>query len=181
GASEHETVVRDAGVAAPDLVAPQHVLVAAARGFRLEREQIGAGLGLAESLPERRLAAADARQHLAAKHPRSLADDALRPPPATREWAEGRAHRGQLLEEHERVHERALSPTEAAWPRHGQPAALGQRAQEGAGVSPRAVPRVHAVHGEAFGRVRAQESANLFGEGLLVRAELEVHGERASG
>src|SRR5262249_14274336 len=133
GASEHETVVRDAGVAAPDLVAPQHVLVAAAPGFRLERERIRAGPGRPESLPEPRLAAADARQHLAAKHLRSVADDALRRLLATREWAEGRAHRGQLLEEHERVHERALLPTEAARPRHGQPAALGQRAQEGAG------------------------------------------------
>src|SRR5215813_207211 len=181
GAGEHEAVVRDARVAAPDLVAAQHVLVAAPGRFRLEGEQIGAGLGLAESLPEGRLAATDTRQHLAAERLRAVADDALRRLLASREGTERRAYRGQLLEEHEGIHERAFLPSEGARPRHGQPAALGQRAQEGAGVSARAVPCIHAVHGEALGRVRAQESANLFGEGLLVRAELEVHGERASG
>src|SRR5262249_13387816 len=114
GPGEHEAVVRDAGVAAPDLVAPQLVLSAAARGFRLEGEEIGAGLGLAESLPKRRLAAADARQPLATERLRAVADDTLRRLLATREWAEGRAHGGQFLEEHERVHERALLPTEGA-------------------------------------------------------------------
>src|SRR5207245_11330321 len=61
GAGEHEAVARDPGMARPDLVAADHVVVAVAPRFRLQREEVGAGAGLAVSLPERRLAAGDRR------------------------------------------------------------------------------------------------------------------------
>jgi hypothetical protein len=175
GAGEDETVAADARVAAPDLVAADHVLVAVARGFGLERQEIRARLRLAEPLPERRVAARDARQHLAPQVLRAIADDPLRRLVAAGERAEGRRRRGQLLEEQQLVRQRPLLTAEGARPRQGQPALVGQRPQEWARVGARPVTRVHAVDRECLGRVRAQKTAYLFGECPLGRTELEVH------
>ena len=50
GAREQEAPVGDVGVARPDLVAVDHVLVAVARRGRAQRREVGAGVGLAEAL-----------------------------------------------------------------------------------------------------------------------------------
>src|SRR5207247_894467 len=175
GAREDEAIVRDTRVAAPDLVAADQVLVATTRGFRLEREQIRAGLGLAEPLPERGVTAPDARQHVAAQTLRAVLNDALRRLIAARERAKGRADGGQLLEEHQRVHQRPLLAAEALRPGQRHPSLIRKRQQERPRVRARSVARVHAIHWECLGRMRAQEPAYLFGERPLGRAELEVH------
>ena len=174
-ARQHETIAADARVAAPDLVTADRVLVAVPRGFGLEGQEIRAGLGLAEPLPERRVAARDARQHLAPQVLRPVADDPLRGLVAAGEGTEGRRRRGQLLEEEQLVRERALLAAEGAGPRQGQPALVGQGAQERSRVRARAVARVHAIDRECLGRVRAQKTAYFFGECPLGRTELEVH------
>ena len=58
GAREQEAPVGHVGVAGPDLVAVDHVLVAVARRGGAQRREVGAGLGLAEALAPA-LAAAD--------------------------------------------------------------------------------------------------------------------------
>jgi len=170
GAGEDEAIVGDTRVAAPDLVAADHVLVATTRGFRLEREQIRAGLGLAEPLPERGIAAPDARQHLAAQTLRAVLNDTLRSLIAPRERAEGRADGGQLLEEHKRVHERAILAAEALRPRHRHPPLPRQRPQESPRVRARSVASVHAIHGNVSGgcarRNPRTSSANARSAGL---------------
>ena len=50
GAREQDAPVRDVGVARPDLVAVDHELVAVARRGRAQRREVGAGVGLAETL-----------------------------------------------------------------------------------------------------------------------------------
>src|SRR5262249_11131942 len=75
GARQHETVRRDAGVARPDLVSANEVLVSVAPGLGRQSEQVRTGARFAEALPERRLAARDARQQLPAKSLGAIADD----------------------------------------------------------------------------------------------------------
>ena len=82
GARQHEAVVRDAGVTAPDLVAADDVLVAVAPRLGVERQEVRARAGLAEALPEGHLAAPDPRQHLGLQIRRPVADD--RPPRSDR-------------------------------------------------------------------------------------------------
>ena len=50
GAREQEAPVGDVGVAGPDLVAVDHVLVAVARRGGAQRREVGSGVGLAEAL-----------------------------------------------------------------------------------------------------------------------------------
>ena len=50
GAGEQQAPVGDVGVARPDLVPVDHVLVAVARRGRAQRREVGAGVGLAEPL-----------------------------------------------------------------------------------------------------------------------------------
>src|SRR5262249_21712924 len=88
-----------------------------------------------------------------------------------------RAGQRQLVEQHELEEHRALLAAVYLRPRHGQPPALGQRAQERARVRARAVARVHPIDGEALGRVLGEEASDLGREGLLLGGEREVHGK----
>jgi hypothetical protein len=174
-AREDQTVVGDPGMARPDLVPVDHEVVAVPARGGLEREQIGAGVGLAEALPEGDLAPRDARQQLAAQGLGAVADDGVGNLIAAGERAEGRAARGQLLEEDELVDHRALLAAVRARPAHGQPPARAERPHEGARVRAGAIARVHAVVGETLGRMRAEECAQLLGECPLLGAPAEVH------
>jgi hypothetical protein len=163
-------------MARPDLVAVDDVVITVARGHRLERQEIGAGVGLAEALEERGLAAGDARQHLALQTLAAVLNDGVARRPAVGERSKGRAGPGQLLEQDELVHQRPLLAAEGAGPAHRQPALLGEGTEAGARVRAGAIAGVHAVMGKLGRWMRAQEAAHLFGERLLVRAPSEVHG-----
>src|SRR5499426_694241 len=129
---EHQPVRRDAGVARPDLVAADHPVIAVAPRFGLERQQIGAGVGLAVALPERRLAARDRRQHLAPQALGSELEDRVGGLPHTGERPERGAGERQLLHEHELHEHRLLAPAEALGPAHAEPALRAERLHEGA-------------------------------------------------
>src|SRR5262249_18141960 len=135
----------------------------------------GAGFGVAEAWPERPPAGGEAGKRPAGRGLRAVADDALRGLIAARERAERRAGRGQLLEEHQRVHDPALPAAEAPGPGHGQPSLISQRPQELPRMRSRSIARVHAVDGEALERMRAQETPHFFRERVFLRAQLEVH------
>src|SRR5205823_3128452 len=100
-AREHQSMRRDTGMTRPDLVAADHVMVAVAARLGLERKQIRPRVGLAVTLPERRLAARDGGQHLAAQALGAVVDDRVGRLPRAGERSERRAGERQLLEEHE--------------------------------------------------------------------------------
>jgi hypothetical protein len=64
GAGQQEDVVGVLGLRGPDLLAVDHPLVAVELGLRLERGEVGAGVGLAEALAPRHLAREDLGQEL---------------------------------------------------------------------------------------------------------------------
>src|SRR5262249_5204307 len=75
------------------------------------------------------------------------------------------------LEEH-----RPLVAAVLLGPGHGEPAALGERAEEGAGVRARAIAGIHAVDGEALGRMLGEETLDVGGERPLFGGAREVQG-----
>src|SRR2546427_8627123 len=81
--------------------AADHVVVTIAPRLGLQREEVGAGAGLTVPLPERRLAAGDRRQHLAAQALAAVFDDRVRGLPAAGERPERRASPRQLFEQDE--------------------------------------------------------------------------------
>jgi len=131
------------------------VTVAARLG--LERQEIRARIGLAVALPERRLAARDRRQHLAAQALGAELDDRVGRLPAAGERPEGRARERELFHQDELHEHRLFAAAVRLRPAHAEPALRAERSQERSRVRPRAVAGVHAVDREGLGRVRAQE------------------------
>ena len=105
-------------------------MIAVTPGLGLQREQIGAGVGLAVALPERRLAARDGRQHVAAQPLAAVLDDRVRRLPRAGERPEGRAGERQLLEQHQLEEHRLGLAAVRFRPAQADPAALGQRPHE---------------------------------------------------
>ena len=150
-------------------------LVAVAPRVRLEREQIGARVGLAVALPERRLAARDPGQELAAQGLRAVADDGVGDLERAAQRSERRARRRQLLEQDEQVDDGPLLAAQRARPVQGEPAPLAERTHEGVRVRAGAVAGVGAVLGEALGRVLLEERTHLGGKRALLGAPSEIH------
>ena len=174
GAGQDQAVVGDAGVAAPDLVPVDHPAVPVALGAGLEPEQVGPGVGLAEPLPERGLAAGDQRQQLAAQALRAVAriDSAVwsqpargpngaPPPPAPRAGSAG-------------------SPWDAPGrPTPGASTWRAIRARPEPGGTPARRLRTRSPHPSRPGgtgqRVLAEEPLHLRRERSLLRSAPELH------
>ena len=88
GAGQHEAPVGHVGVARPDLVAGDDVLVAVAVGPGAERREVGAGVGFAEALAPALAAVDDPRQEPPTDVVAAVLEDPLH------EVAEARARRG---------------------------------------------------------------------------------------
>ena len=97
GAREQEAPVGDVGVAGPDLVAVDHVLVAVARRRRAQRREVGAGVGLAEPLAPALAPADQTRKEALLDRFARMRRDALDEIAEAR--ARRRSRRGELLVE----------------------------------------------------------------------------------
>ena len=99
GAREQQAPVGDVGVARPDLVAVDHVLVAVARRGRAQRREVGAGVGLAEALAPALAAADEAGEEAVLDRLAAVRRDALHEIAETRTRRRARG-RELLVEDH---------------------------------------------------------------------------------
>ena len=177
GARAHPVPVREVRGGGPALLAVEPPAALHLRGAQLHVRGVGAGLRLAVADRELDLAAHDLRQELAlellvAAADHRLADDAdalarLR-----------RAVARERLGQDEVVDARQLAPAVLLRPRHAEPAALGELLHERAlGRRVHGLRELLGVRVHHLGRgILAQERLDLGFEGLLLGAQLEVHG-----
>ena len=125
GAGEEQAPVGDVGVARPDLVAVDHVLVAVARRGRAQRREVGAGVGLAEALAPALAPADQAGQEPVLDRVAAVRRDALH------EVAEARPRRRargrELVVEDDVEHRRQVVTAEARRPAQPEEAGVVER------------------------------------------------------
>ena len=164
GAREQDAPVGDVGVAGPDLVPVDHVLVAVARRGGAQRREVGAGVGLAEALAPAVAPADQAGKEAILDGVAAVRADALH------EVAEARARRrargGDLLVEDHVEHGRQVVTAEPRRP--AQP--------EEPGVVERGVPFGLARPVLVVGRRRGQAGVVLGEPGAQAAAELGFGG-----
>ena len=125
GAREQEAPVGDVGVAGPDLVSVDHVVVAVARRGGAQRREVGPGIGLAEALAPALAAADQAGQEALLDRLAAVRRDPLH------EISEARARRraggGELLVEDDVEDRGQVVTAEAGGPGEAEEAGVVER------------------------------------------------------
>jgi hypothetical protein len=177
GAEQRDGVVRDMGVAGPDLRAVHLVAARHLLGARADGGEIGARVGLAHADGERQLPPRDGRQEALTLLFRPEAQQqrarlAIGHPVEADRRAGGQC----LLEHHVTLEERPLVAAILLGPRHADPA-LGRELLRELGMM--AAPGARPLVGGELGQLGPEELAHLLAERLRLGGqlvELEVEG-----
>src|SRR5205085_10009474 len=131
GAGDQVTIVRLAGEARPDLLPVDDECVAVIDGARLQRREIGPGVGLAHAEAEDELAADDARKDLASLLLGPMRQERGADLPVAGPMCRRRCAGAQALLGHDRALDvAALAAAVRSRPRHPDPAGGAHAARE---------------------------------------------------